>query len=209
GAAETEGPQPVDPQFAWKGIKDGEDVTVESLGAPGLLKVGSHVFAVAEAQCKKSAGGATFTGIASQIITTPTANAPEEVLKDPKDKTQVLEQGSSEDAKRVDVSRPTTTVVKENDIYMLVGEYSPTAVSQKSGAGDLGFLLVKGNVIDESGGEKGSNGKYTDVSRVSFGEQTELWKRLIGGGGSGVHTKDGKLLFPVEGTKKKGEATRQ
>ncbi|EKF29089.1 trans-sialidase, putative, partial [Trypanosoma cruzi marinkellei] len=209
GASETEGPQPVDPQFAWKGIKDGEDVTVESLGVPGLLKVGNDVFAVAEAQCKKSAGGATFTGIASQIITTPTANAPEEVLKDPKDKTQVLEQGSSEDAKRVDVSRPTTTVVNGNDIYMLVGKYSPPAVSSdpKSGAGDMGFLLVKGEVSDESGGGKGIQWKNnTDVSRVSFDEQPETWTQLIGGGGSGVKTKNGNLLFPVEGTRKEGEA---
>ncbi|EKF28751.1 trans-sialidase, putative, partial [Trypanosoma cruzi marinkellei] len=204
GGAEEPEVQLADPQFAWKGIKDGE--TVESLGVPGLLKVENDVFAVAEAQCKKSAGGATFTGIASQLITTSTANAPEEVLKPPKDKTQVLEQGSSEDERRVDVSRP-TTIVKENDIYMLVGKYSSPAAVSDPRSGDMGFLLVKGNVIDESDSGKGIQWKNnTDVSRVSFGEQTKLWTQLIGGGGAGVHTKDGKLLFPVEGTKKKGEA---
>ncbi|EKF28753.1 trans-sialidase, putative, partial [Trypanosoma cruzi marinkellei] len=203
GGAEVQ--QPADPQFAWKGIKDGETVTVESLGVPGLLKVGSHVFAVAEAQCKKSGESATFTGIASQLITTSTAKSPEELLKNPKDKTQVLEQDGSEGPKnKIDVSRP-ATVVNGNDIYMLVGKYSPTAVGSdpKSGAGDLGFLLVKGNVIDESDSGKGIQWKNnTDVSRVSFDEQPETWTRLIGGGGSGVHTKDGRLLFPVEGTKK-------
>ncbi|EKF30763.1 trans-sialidase, putative [Trypanosoma cruzi marinkellei] len=196
-------------KFEWKGIKDGDGVTVESLGVPGLLKVESDVFAVAEAQCKKSAEGGTFTGIASQLITTSTANAPEEVLKPPKDKTQVLEEDGSEDAKKLDVSRP-TTVVEGNDIYMLVGKYSPTAAGQKSGAGDLGFLLVKGEVSDE--GDSGRRIQWknnTDVSRVSFDEQTELWTQLIGGGGSGVHTKDGTLLFPVEGTKKKSEAQNE
>ncbi|EKF32157.1 trans-sialidase, putative [Trypanosoma cruzi marinkellei] len=206
GAAETEGQQPADPQFTWKGIKGEDGVTVESLGVPGLLKVGSDVFAVAEAQCKKGTEGDTFTGIASQLLTKSTAGETMELLKDPKDKAQVLEESSSEDAKRVDVSRP-TTVVNGNDIYMLVGKYSPpAAVSQKSGAGDLGFLLVKGNVIDESGGGKRIQWKNNnDVSRVSFNEQTEPWTRLIGGGGSGVHTGDGRLLFPVEGTKKKSE----
>ncbi|EKF28278.1 trans-sialidase, putative, partial [Trypanosoma cruzi marinkellei] len=201
----AEGPQPADSQFAWKGIKDGE--TVESLGVPGLLKVENDVFAVAEAQCKKSAGGVTFTGIASQLITTSTAKSPEEVLKPPKDKTQVLEQGSSEDERRVDVSRP-TTVVNGNDIYMLVGKYSSPAAVSDPRSGDMGFLLVKGEVSDESDSGKRIQWKNnTDVSRVSFNEQPETWTQLIGGGGSGVHTKDGTLVFPVEGTKKKkGEA---
>ncbi|EKF25978.1 trans-sialidase, putative, partial [Trypanosoma cruzi marinkellei] len=141
------------------------------------------------------------------IITTSTANAPEEVLTDVK-KTQFLEKdGSKEETKKIDVSRP-TTVVEGNDIYMLVGKYSPPAVSSdpKSGAGDMGFLLVKGNVIDESDSGKRIQWKNnTDVSRVSFGGQTETWTRLIGGGGSGVHTKDGRLLFPVEGTKKEDD----
>ncbi|EKF26379.1 trans-sialidase, putative, partial [Trypanosoma cruzi marinkellei] len=134
GAVET-GEQPADPQFAWKGIKDGDGVTVESLGVPGLLKVENDVFAVAEAQCKKSAGGATFTGIASQRLTTSTAKSPEEVLTDVK-KTQFLDQdGSTKETKELDVSRP-TTIVKENDIYMLVGKYSPPGAGQdqKSGA---------------------------------------------------------------------------
>ncbi|EKF29545.1 trans-sialidase, putative [Trypanosoma cruzi marinkellei] len=89
---------------------------------------------------------------------------------------------------------------------MLVGKYSPPGAGQdqKSGAGDLGFLLVKGNVIEESG-RRIQWKNNTDVSRVSFGGQTETWKRLIGGGGSGVHTKDGRLLFPVEGTKKEDD----
>ncbi|EKF29525.1 trans-sialidase, putative [Trypanosoma cruzi marinkellei] len=89
---------------------------------------------------------------------------------------------------------------------MLVGKYSPTAAGSDPRSGDLGFLLVKGNVIDESDSGKRIQWKNnTDVSRVSFDEQTKTWTQLIGGGGSGVHTKEGKLLFPVEGTKKEGD----
>ncbi|KAF8278565.1 putative trans-sialidase, Group VI, partial [Trypanosoma cruzi] len=187
------------PTFEWKAIT--EVVTVESLGVPGLLKVGSDVFAVAEAQCKKDS--VIFTGIASQIITKDNANAPVGALTDPKDKTQFLEEGASENPKKVDVSRP-TTIVQGNDIYMLVGKYSPTDVR---GADDGGLLLVKGKVsADESGSGKRIKWKDNDgVSRISVGER-ESWSRLTGGGGSGIEMKGDKLVFPVEGTKKKGDA---
>ncbi|EKG06833.1 trans-sialidase, putative [Trypanosoma cruzi] len=205
GAAEAP-EQASEPKVEWKDIKDVEGETVDSLVAPGLLNVGSDVFAVAEAQWKKNSEGDSFTGIASQIITIDNANAPVEVLKDPKDKTQVLEEGASEDPKKkVDVSRP-TTVMKGNDIYMLAGKHSPTdATGQDGGADDGGLLLVKGEVSDESGSGKRIKWKDNDgVSRISVGER-EYWSRLTGGGGSGIETEDGTLVFPVEGTKK-GEA---
>ncbi|KAF8300058.1 putative trans-sialidase, Group V [Trypanosoma cruzi] len=204
GAAEA-AEQPSEPRFGWKDANDG-GVTVESLGVPGLLKVGSDVFAVAEAQCKKNSESDIFTGIASQLLTKDNADTPVELLNGAKDKTQFLEENGSEGPKKeVDVRRP-TTVVQGNDIYMLVGKYSHTAAGQNSGANDGGLLLVKGEVSDESGG--GKRIKWSDnddVSRISVGEQRQSWSRLIGGGGSGVLADDGRLVFPVEGTKK-GEA---
>ncbi|PBJ78415.1 trans-sialidase [Trypanosoma cruzi cruzi] len=185
----------------WKDIKDEEGgVTVESLGAPGLLNVGSDVFAVAEAQCKKNSERITFTGIASQIITIDNDNSPVEVLKDPKD-TQFLEDGSEDLKKKVDVSRP-TTILKGNDIYMLAGKYSRTAVrgAQGSGEDDGGLLLVKGSVSEEIVSNKRI--KWSDdnaVPRATVGE-LDSWTGLIGGGGSGVKMEDGTLVFPVEGT---------
>ncbi|EKG00325.1 trans-sialidase, putative [Trypanosoma cruzi] len=59
-------------KFKWRAVTDGE--TVDSLGVPGLLKVGSDVFAVAEAQCKKDE--ICFTGIASQLLTNAADNEP-------------------------------------------------------------------------------------------------------------------------------------
>ncbi|PWV15298.1 putative trans-sialidase, Group V [Trypanosoma cruzi] len=205
GAAQAAG-QPSGPSYKWKDIKD-DGVTVESLGAPGLLKVGSNVFAVAEAQCKRKDENSGFNGIASQIITKQTADKEkEEVLNEVKE-TQVLEEVTSEDRKKVDVSRP-TTVVKGSDIYMLVGKYSQTAAGENSGAKDGGLLLVQGNVSDGSGGEKRIHWKdTTDVPRASVGE-LDLWTGLIGSGGSGVKMHDDTLVFPVEGTKKKGEAPK-
>ncbi|ESS62328.1 trans-sialidase [Trypanosoma cruzi Dm28c] len=204
GAAEAPEQSTVS-KFEWKVITEG--VTVESLGAPGLLKVGSDVFVVAEAQCNESQG-TVFTGIASQLLTTQTADKPVDALKDPKDKTQVLQEVTSEGSKKkVDVSRP-TTVMKGKDIYMLVGKYSPTdATGKEDGrANDGGLLLVKGKVSDESDGEKRIKWKdTTDVPQASVGEQLESWTGLIGSGGSGVHTDDGRLMFPVEGTKKENK----
>ncbi|PBJ70951.1 trans-sialidase [Trypanosoma cruzi cruzi] len=207
GAAEAP-EQASERNYKWKDIKNDDGVTVKSLGALSLLNVGSDVFAVAEAQCKKS--DASFTGIASQLITTQNVNAPVEVLNEVKE-TQVLEEGASEDPKKkVDVSRP-TTAVKGSDIYMLVGKYdSKVAVLGQDDASDaaqLGLLLVKGSV---SGGEDTNNRKidWKDTEsppQIPFGTQLDSWTKLIGSGGSGVKIKDDTLVFPVEGTTKKAK----
>ncbi|EKF39691.1 trans-sialidase, putative [Trypanosoma cruzi marinkellei] len=189
-----------EPNFEWKDITDG--VTVDSFTVPGLIKVGSEVFAVAEAQCRKDDTN-SFTGIASQILTAATADQPEEVLKDPKD-TKVLEEGTSTDPKKgVDVSRP-TTVVEGSNIYMLVGKYTRTDASSQGDAGTAswGLLLVKGHVSAEGGKKIQWNDTHA-VPCTFLNQQEESWTRLVGGGGLGVHTQDGKLVFPVEGTKGK------
>ncbi|RNC38196.1 trans-sialidase [Trypanosoma cruzi] len=204
GGAAVAPEQSSDPQFEWKDANEG-GVTVESLGAPGLLKVGSDVFAVAEAQCKKS--DVSFTGIASQLLTIEADKEKEEVLNEVKD-TQFLEEATSADSKKkVDVSRP-TTVMKGNDIYMLAGKYSRTAAGKEDGAEKWGLLLVRGQFnADEGGGQKRIKWRDNDgVSRIPVGER-QSWSRLTGGGGSAIETEDGRLMFPVEGTKK-GEAPK-
>ncbi|ESS59409.1 trans-sialidase [Trypanosoma cruzi Dm28c] len=201
GAQGEEEVLPADPKFQWKGISEG-DVTVESLGVPGLLKVGSDVFVVAEAQCKKNGedGDNVFTGVVSQLVTMDKGNEPKEVLNDVKEKTQFLEEVTSPEAKKVHVSRP-TTVVDESNIYMIVGKYSRTPAT--GGADDWGLLLVKGTVSAE-GDDTGKKilWKETDGLQCIMGDQQNPLKRLIGGGGSGVKTNDGKFLFPLEAMKK-------
>ncbi|EKG03784.1 trans-sialidase, putative [Trypanosoma cruzi] len=198
GAAEAAG-QASEPKFEWKDVKDEEGETVESLGAPGLLKVGSDVFAVAEAQCKKDS--VIFTGVSSELLTETEDVEQKEVMKDAKDKTQFLEkEGSGE--KKMDVSRP-TTAVKGSDIYMLVGQYDSKGCPN-SGAGGCELLLVKGSVSSVDASKKKIDWKGTESSPQRLDTQSDSWTKLIGSGGSGVKIKDDALVFPVEGTKKNG-----
>ncbi|PBJ78530.1 trans-sialidase [Trypanosoma cruzi cruzi] len=190
------------PKFEWKGITD--DVNVDSLSVPSLVEVGSDLFAVAEAQCKKD-GSSGFTGIASQLLTNTADNKPEEVLKNAKEKTQFLEEFGSGKATKVDVSRP-TTVVDGSNIYMLVGKYCrEDAANCQADAENIksGIMLVKGELGEA---EKKIDWKTTDGVPCTLGDQHESLTGLIGGGGSGVKMNDGTLVFPVEGTKKKDGA---
>ncbi|EAN94054.1 putative trans-sialidase, Group V [Trypanosoma cruzi] len=195
-------PVPKSP-FGWRDTTG--DETVSSLRGPSLVEVNGKVFAVAEAQCKEDPKS-VFTGIASQLLSMEKGKGPEEVLKDAK-YTQVLEEDISMEKKKVDVSRP-TTVVKGNNIYMIVGKHShEDAANCQAGTENTksGILLVKGEV----GGEADNNRihwKETDGVPCTLGDQHESLSRLIGGGGSGVKLNEGTLVFPVEATKKKEKA---
>ncbi|EAN95991.1 putative trans-sialidase, Group V [Trypanosoma cruzi] len=196
-------------QFVWEDGKKGE--TVSSLRVPGLVEIDGEVFAVAEAQLK---GESDFNGIASELLAL-TDKASKELVK-AQMRTQVLVECSSDkencasreaalavsqSEKKVRVRQP-TTVVKEIDIYMLVGKHSRTDATGDQAA-DWRLLLAKGNVSSEAGNKK-IYWKETDGVPCNLGDQQNSLKRLIGGGGSGVKMKDGTLVFPVEGTKKDG-----
>ncbi|KAF8277357.1 putative trans-sialidase, Group V [Trypanosoma cruzi] len=222
GVARAEEPSSF-PKFEWKDITE-EGVTVDSLGVPGLLKVGSDVFAVAEAQCKKDEN--SFTGIASKLLTLSDEPSKEE-CDATQVKTQVLVECSSDDVKAgcrvavegsgspnekiVDVSRP-TAVVNGSDIYMLVGKYcrEDAADTCKATSENFksGILLVKGT-ISESDNNNKIHWKKTDGVPCTLGEQQKTLTGLIGGGGSGVKMKDDTIVFPVEGTKKKKEGAEE
>ncbi|KAF8306660.1 putative trans-sialidase, Group V [Trypanosoma cruzi] len=200
GAAKADDGQSSEAKFEWKDMKSDGTEIVESLSFPSLLKVGSDVFAVAEAQCKKDGKG--FTGIASQLLSMGKDKAKEEVLEDAKEKTQVLEEVTSAE-KKVDVSRP-TAVVYESNIYMLVGKHSHDSAANCQTVTEKiksGILLVKGEVSGEDENKK-IDWKTTDGVPCTLGDQHKSLSQLIGGGGSGVQMKDGTLAFPVEGTKK-------
>ncbi|PBJ71353.1 trans-sialidase [Trypanosoma cruzi] len=200
GAAQAQKSSP-EKSFHWRDKKDGE--TVSSLRVPSLVEVNGKVFAVAEAQCTK--GETTvFTGIASQLLSMEKGKEPEEVLKDAKEKTKVLEEGGSEELKKeVDVSR-STSVVDESNIYMLVGKHSRTAADTcKTETEKIksGILLVKGEADN-----KQIHWKDTDGLPCTLGAEHESLSQLIVGGGSGLKLKDGKLVFPVEATKNEADA---
>ncbi|RNF11131.1 trans-sialidase, partial [Trypanosoma cruzi] len=195
-------PVPKSP-FVWRDTTG--DETVSWLRVPVLVEVNGGVFAVAEAQCKKGEN-TVFTGIASRLLTMEKCKEPEELLKDAKKDTQVLEEGGSPEGKRVDVSRP-TTVVEGSNIYMLVGKHNHDAADTCQAETEKiksGILLVKGEVGE--GVNKKIDWKTTDGVPCTLGAEHESLTGLIGGGGSGVKMKDGKLVFPVEATKKEADA---
>ncbi|EKF99906.1 trans-sialidase, putative [Trypanosoma cruzi] len=110
---------------------------------------------------------------------------------------------------KVYVSRP-TTLVKENDIYMLAGTYirENFAVCQGGpGAASWGLLLVKGNVSDTEGKEivwEDTDG----LPCTSIVGRHESLTGLIGSGGSGIKMNDDTLVFPVEGKKEEADTEK-
>ncbi|ESS55903.1 trans-sialidase [Trypanosoma cruzi Dm28c] len=202
------------PSFVWRDMKKGEE-TVDSLYAPSLVEVNGGVFAVAEAELKNE-NSHFFTGIASELLALSGENPKE--LAASNVKTKILENCSSQEGKcpsqstkqdgsksemRVYVSRP-TTVVKENNIYMLAGTYirENFAVCQgKADTASWGLLLVKGNVSDTE--DKGI--VWDDTDGLPCTSIVGLHKSLIGltgSGGSGIKMDDGTLVFPLEAMKK-------
>ncbi|KAF8281540.1 putative trans-sialidase, Group V [Trypanosoma cruzi] len=218
GTSSAPGSLPVK-SLVWRDKKGGE--TVSSLRVPVLVEMDGGVFAVAEAQCTE-AGKNGFTGIASELLEWTDKESNE--LDTTKLKTQVLEECQFEQGKcpspkgapdasqsrtKVHVSRP-TTVVQGSDIYMFAGTYSfevKAAAGNTAAAAKWELLVAVGNVSND-----GSSGKkiyWKDASVIpwtDFETQHESLTRLIGGGGSGVQMEDGTLVFPVEGTKRDGNA---
>ncbi|EKF28403.1 trans-sialidase, putative [Trypanosoma cruzi marinkellei] len=204
--------------FVWRDTKSGE--TVESLHVPSLVEMNGEVFAVAEAQLRDESG---FTGISSKLLALNEKQKME--LDQNKLETQVLEecpsendgdchiasQADSQSRTKVEVRRP-TTVVNGGHIYMLAGNYSRTASAdgEESGAVEWGLLLVKGNVsTGQSGSEKRIQWNESQLLVDSFSaDEHKSLTQLIGGGGSGVKTTGGTLVFPVE-AKKKGEKNEE
>ncbi|KAF5219124.1 hypothetical protein ECC02_007900 [Trypanosoma cruzi] len=206
--------------FFWRDKNGGE--TVSSLRVPVLVEMDGGVFAVAEAQLKEE-GSNFFTGIASELLEWTDKESNE--LDTTKLKTQVLEecqfepgkcpspkgaQDASQSRTKVRVSRP-TTVVNGSDIYMFAGTYSfevKAAAGNTAAAAKWELLVAVGNVSND-----GSSGKkkiyWKDASVIPWTDsekEHESLTRRIGGGGSGIQMKDGTLVFPVEGTKKDGNA---
>ncbi|RNF00137.1 trans-sialidase, partial [Trypanosoma conorhini] len=184
--------------FCWKDISAEGEGAVDALRAPVLLEVGGEPLLIAEALFKKG-GADAITAILSQPLTAGAGKALEVKLETSEGKPQVLD-NCTQSEKKTNLSRP-TAVVKGNDIYMLLGNYS---AAQPVGEGEWRLLLVKGSV---SGGKRITWGEPSLLTRTFTIEDHKSVSRLIGGGGAGVLTGDGTLVFPVEATKRKPETT--
>ncbi|RNE99143.1 trans-sialidase, partial [Trypanosoma conorhini] len=169
-----------------------------SLRVPSLVEVGGEVFAVAAVQCRKESGCGVdcFTGIASKHLKKSEDYSTEMLAADAiQFDTQLLREGKASGGEAKDVMRP-TTLVRGNEVYMLLGKYSrPPAAAQD--ANHWGLLLVQGTVTGSGDDKKIVWSETRAVDAASIGFHASLTE-LSGGGGSGLVLSDGTLVFPMQ-----------
>ncbi|RNC51704.1 trans-sialidase, partial [Trypanosoma cruzi] len=175
-----------------------------SLRVPSLVEVNNDVFFVAEALCKGKGESCSRAGIASRHLDL-TDDKPKEILtEDTSLVVQFPEGVATGNVEAKDTMRP-TTVVSGDSVYMLLRNQSVTpSVGKSAKARDWGLLLVKGSV---SGGNEIT---WNETHAVTFGNDEYVAKfltQLVSGGGSGIKTKDGTLMFPMQATDEDGKTS--
>ncbi|PWV16046.1 putative trans-sialidase, Group VIII [Trypanosoma cruzi] len=181
----------------WEGSTEGNEKFF-SLRVPSLVEVNSAVFVVAEAQCKEDDKGCSRAGIASRRLNL-TDDKPTEILTTNTSLLMPFPKGAATGTAKAKESMRPTTVVAGDSVYMLLRNQSfTTSVGKSATARDWGLLLVKGSV-------SGGNGiTWNETHAVTFGNDeyaAEFLTQLVSGGGSGIKTKDGTLMFPMQATK--------
>ncbi|RNC34046.1 putative trans-sialidase, partial [Trypanosoma cruzi] len=181
----------------WEGSTEGNEKFF-SLRVPSLVEVNSAVFVVAEAQCKEDDEGCSRAGIASRRLDL-TDDKPTEILTTNTSLLMPFPKGAATGTAKAKESMRPTTVVAGDSVYMLLRNQSfTTSVGKSATARDWGLLLVKGSV-------SGGNGiTWNETHAVTFGNDEYAAKfltQLVSGGGSGIKTKDGTLMFPMQATK--------
>ncbi|RNE99583.1 trans-sialidase, partial [Trypanosoma conorhini] len=189
------------PAAAWEGVGDAAQ-SVTSLRVPSLVAVGEDVFAVAEAHCmKQDEGAGCVTGIASKRLEQTAEGAAMEISAADTRLlyTQLVDGSDAAEKKAMNIMRP-TTLVRGNEVYMLLGRRTRTEPEERD-AGKTGWklVLVKGSVSGD--GDNGKKIVWTQtraVDAASIGFHGSL-TALSGGGGSGLVLGDGTLVFPMQG----------
>nr|AAD13334.1 sialidase homolog [Trypanosoma cruzi] len=186
----------------WKGFNEARR-KITSLRAPGLVKVGEDVFAVAEAQCGEENGAGSCAGIVSKHLN---------ISGDPMDIStsdislfcMQLGDTAANNFGTTEVLRP-TTLVFGNSVYMLLGNQSHTK-TQFQGENERGLLLVKGTVANEGGNNKKLLWNEAHVVKPEPRGESHSLTELIGGGGSGAVMRDGTLVFPMQAKGNDGQS---
>ncbi|RNE96837.1 trans-sialidase [Trypanosoma conorhini] len=197
------------PGAAWEGVGDAAQ-RVTSLRVPSLVAVGKDVFAVAEAQCARQEDeeAGCFVGIASRHLKNVAGAAATELSA--ADATsfaaRLLKKDGTDGAEAEEIMRP-ATLVRGNEVYVLLGKYSRAESGTKGGAAKHGgLLLVKGTVAGADDAEKKIVwGETRAVDAASMGLH-DSFTELSGGGGSGAVLEDGTLVFPMQATDKGGKS---
>ncbi|RNC32152.1 trans-sialidase, partial [Trypanosoma cruzi] len=187
----------------WEGSTEGNEKFF-SLRVPSLVEVNSAVFVVAEAQCREDDEGCSRAGIASRHLDL-TDDKPTEILTTNTSLLMPFPKGAATGTAKAKESMRPTTVVAGDSVYMLLRNQSFTTSEGKSAtARDWGLLLVKGSV---SGGNEIT---WNETHAVTFGNDEYAAKfstQLDSGGGSGIKTRDGTLMFPMQATDEDGKTS--
>ncbi|RNC36868.1 sialidase-like protein [Trypanosoma cruzi] len=198
--------------IGWEKLENWEDVPdaggkYGSLRVPSLVEVQGHVFAIAEAHCRDGdkCSKFGFTGIASKYLGLSGVSGPTEISTADASifGTDLLKKGSEVINTRNGITRPTTVVI-EDSVYVLLGNYSRTR-PQVGGTNEWGLLLVKGTVIEENGTKK-IRWNETHVVKPEPKGYSRSLTELVGGGGSGAVISDGALVFPMQAKKSDGKS---
>ncbi|RNE97184.1 trans-sialidase [Trypanosoma rangeli] len=170
--------------------------SVRSLRVPSLVEVDGAVFAVAEAHCKNGSG--SFTGILSQHLK-GIGTEPTEIPMGAGTgsfHTQLLKEGGNE---MRDTVRP-TTIVNDNNVYVLLGSCSrATLESKEADRSECKIMLVKGSVTD--GGEKKVQWGEPHAADFEARIRATPGTYVSAGGGSATVMSDGTLVFPLQATR--------
>ncbi|KAF8279265.1 putative trans-sialidase, Group VIII [Trypanosoma cruzi] len=184
----------------WREFKeDGGEIT--SLRVPGLVKVGDDVFAVAEAQCGERNGADSCAGIVSKHL-----NISDDLMDISTSDISLFRMQlvgtAANNFGTTELLRPTTLVI-EDSVYMLLGNYSRKK-PQVEGTNERGLLLVKGTVTVDGGKNKKLVWNETHVVNPQRKGASLSLTEFLGGGGSGAVMGDGTLVFPMQAKGKDG-----
>ncbi|RNC55646.1 trans-sialidase [Trypanosoma cruzi] len=194
----------------WGKLVEWEDVSnaggkYGSLRGPSLVEVQGHVFAISEADCRDggNCSGASFTGVASKYLGLGGVAGPTDISTAGASNfgAYLLKEGSGGISTRNGITRPTTIVI-EDSVYMLLGNYS-RAEQQIQGKNERSPLLVKGTLTDEGGKKKIRWNETHAVEPQAIGD-SYLLTEFVGGGGSGFMMNDGTPMFPMQANDKDG-----
>ncbi|KAF8280127.1 putative trans-sialidase, Group VII [Trypanosoma cruzi] len=190
--------------YKWQEMT-GSEAAAGSLRVPSLAEVAGGVFAVAEAQCSERDGACGHAAIASTQIETGGGGSKAISAMDAGVFLVELVDAASGTTRAQEKMQP-TTIVSGDSIYMALGDYEKeTSGGRAADADGWRLLLTRGTLTEDGGQKKIMWGDIRAVDPVAIG-LTQFLKRVIGGGGSGVVTKNGYLVLPMQAVEKDGRS---
>ncbi|KAF5220662.1 hypothetical protein ECC02_006383, partial [Trypanosoma cruzi] len=192
------------PPYKWQEMT-GCEAAAGSLCVPSLAEVAGGVFAVAEAQRSERDEACGHAAIATTHIETGGGGSKAISAMDADVFLVELVDAASGTIRTREKMQP-TTIVSGDTIYMALGDYEKkTSGGRAADADGWRLLLMRGTLTEDGGQKKIMWVDIRAVDPVAIG-LTQFLKRVIGGGGSGVVTKNGYLVLPMQAVEKDGRS---